>query len=67
MPVRRETLQRFGNADLATREHLLPSMALQLSPQMFTVSMQQILGSYSLVELIGVIVFSRCHFTTFYT
>ena len=30
----------------------LPSMALQLSPSIFTVAMQQALGLYSLVEIV---------------
>ena len=57
------------NFDLGHSGALLPSIALKLSSQILTVPTQQILGSYPVTgrtHCVGVIVFSRCHFTALY-
>ena len=49
----KECLQRFTNLNLGHLEVLLLSTALQHCPKIFTVNMQQVLGSYSLVEIVS--------------
>ena len=46
-------LQQFTNLNSGHLEVLLLSTALQHCPKMFTVDMQQVLGSYSLLEIVS--------------
>ena len=49
----KKRLQRFTNLDLGHLETLLLSTALQPCPKIFTVNMQQVLGSCSLVKIVS--------------
>ena len=49
----KKRLQQFTNLDLGHLEALLLSTALQHCPKIFTMDMQQVLGSYSLVEIVS--------------
>ena len=51
-PQGKKHLKRSANQDLDHLGALLPSMELQLSPRIPMVAMQQILGSYSMVEVV---------------
>lgn len=51
MPTRKKRLQRYANLDLGQLVALLPFTALQLSPGIITVAIQQVPGLYSLVEV----------------
>ena len=53
MPAcKQERLHQSANLDLDHVGTLLPFMALLLSPRIFTVAMQQVLGLYSVVEVV---------------
>ena len=65
----KERLQRFTNLDLGHLETLLLSTVLQHCPKIFTVDMQQFLGSYSLVEIVSSAklsssLYANCHSLT---
>ena len=52
MPARKETSTIIYKPDLGHLEALLPSMPLQWGPRIFMVDTQQVLSSYTLMEIV---------------
>ena len=63
----KKRLQRFTNLNSGHLEALLLSMALQHCPKIFTMDMQQVLGSCSLVEIVSSAKLSSSLYANWYT